>query len=116
MHKRYIYKWWITLPIVFLISVGSVALGQKKQERPKVHKDFNFGAFPYSLDAQEIFSDETAVQLIVGFHEGWSLEKFINETGLDRLDILALADDLEDRRLIRGRNDYSMRPGFPVVR
>ena len=108
--------WSFTLVTFLALATLPAGLAQKPEERPKVHTDFKFGSFPYSLETHERFSDGETVRLIVGFHEGWSLDKFIKETESERVDVLTLADDLEDGRLIRGRSDYNMRPGFPVLR
>ena len=108
--------WSATLAILLVLSTAPAGWTQKEEERPKVHTDFAFGSFPYSPEAHELFSDEETVRLIVGFHVGWSVDKFIKETESERVDVLTLTDDLEDGRLIRGRSDYDMRPGFPVLR
>ncbi len=54
--------------------------------------------------------------LLSGFHRGWSVDKFIEETERPRVRILTLMDDLESALLVRGRNDFNMRPGLPVLR
>ncbi len=115
MFHRSGFVWSVTL-VILLALAAPAGLAQKEEERPKVHTDFKFGSFPYSADAQERFADEETVRLIIGFHEGWSVDKYIKETASERVDVLTLADDLEEGRLIRGRSDYNMRPGFPVLR
>jgi len=105
----------VFITLIALVSAPA-GLAQEEEERPEVHTDFKFGSFPYSPEAQERFLDEDTVRLVIGFHEGWSIDKFIQETESVRIDVLTLADDLEDSRLIRGRSDYDMRPAFPVLR
>ena len=116
MYKRPGPVWSFTLVTLLAFAPAPAGLAQKQEERPKVHTDYKFGSFPYSPEAQERFSDEETVRLIIGFHEGWSVDKFIKETESERLDVLTVTDELEDGRLIRGRSDYDMRPGFPVLR
>ncbi len=103
------------LAVLVLGGAGAAAAGQEN-ERPKVHTDFQFGSFPQSNDAAETFSSENVLMLVVGMHEGWSIDKFIKETEKDRVEILTITDELEEGRLIRGRSDYDMRPGMVVLR
>ena len=104
------------LVILSLCGAGT-AVAQKENERPKVHTDFQFGSFPQSTEAAETFANnDDILMLVVGLHEGWSIDKFIKETEKDRVEILTITDELEEGRLIRGRSDYNMRPGMVVLR
>jgi hypothetical protein len=104
------------LVVLSLYGTGT-AVAQKENERPKVHTDFRFGSFPQSNETAETFStNDDILMLVVGLHEGWSIDKFIKETENDRVEILTITDELEEDRLIRGRSDYDMRPGMVVLR
>ena len=102
--------------VVLLLCAPGTAAAQEENERPKVHTDFEFGSFPQSNEAAETFTADDVLMLVVGLHEGWSIDKFIRETEKDRVEILTITDELEEGRLIRGRSDYDMRPGMIVLR
>ena len=89
---------------------------QDSDEPPEIHADFEFGMFPWSTEAVEVFASEDSRLLISGLHKGWSVDKYIKETEKPRVEVLTLLDELEERRLVRGPGDYDMRPGFPVFR
>ena len=76
MYKRPGPVWSFSLVTLLAFATAPAGLAQKQEERPKVHTDYKFGSFPYSPEAQERFSDEESVRLIIGFHEGWSVDKF----------------------------------------
>lgn len=89
---------------------------QNSDERPEVHADFEFGVFPWSMEAVEIFSSEDSRLLISGLHNGWSVDKYIDRMEKSRVEVLTLLDELEEGRWVRGPGDFAMRPGFPVFR
>ena len=99
-----------------LIWSQSFLVAQEPVERPEVHAEFGFGVLPWSSEAIESLASEDVRMLISGLHRGWSVDKFIDETDKPRLSILTIMDELESTRLVRGRNDFNMRPGFPVLR
>ena len=102
---------WMGLVLAWL-AVPSVLVAQDELE---IHPDYSFNTFPHSEDAMGRFSAEELRLFIAGLHKGWSIDKYIRETKNERIDVLTLADELQDDRLIRGRDDYDMRPAFPVV-
>ncbi len=99
-----------------LHAVQNVLAAQDPVERPEVHAEFGFGALPWTSEATENLESEDVRMLISGLHRGWSVDKFIDETEQPRLRILTMMDELETAGLVRGRNDFNMRPGFPVFR
>ncbi len=105
------------VPIGVFVFLISFTVGVNAQdERPDVHADFKYGVFPYSSEAVERFAPEPARLLISAFHKGWNLDKHIKESGNPEVEVLTLLQEFEDDRLVRGRNDYDLRPGFPVYR
>jgi hypothetical protein len=107
----------IYLYLLVLIALSQNSLkAQTPVERPEVHAEFGFGVLPWSSEAVESLASEDVRTLISGLHRGWSVDKFIDETEQPRLRILTIMDDLETARLVRGRTDFDMRPGFPVLR
>jgi hypothetical protein len=103
--------------VLALICGMCVSLeAQRRPERPEVHADFGVGVFPWSADAVARFESDEVRLLISGLHRGWSVDKVIEETESPRVRIFTATDELEDAGLVRGRNDYDMRPGFPVLR
>ncbi len=104
------------LCLLALLSLSQNSLeGQTPVERPEVHAEFGFGFLPWSSEAIESLDSEDVRTLISGLHRGWSVDKFINETERPRLRILTIMDELETAGLVRGRSDFDMRPGFPVL-
>ncbi len=105
------------VPIGVFVFLMSLTVGVNAQdERPDVHADFKYGVFPYSSEAVERFAPEPARLMISAFHKGWNVDKYIKESGIPEVEVLTLLQEFEDDRLIRGRNDYDLRPGFPVYR
>ena len=105
------------VPIGVFVFLISLTVGVNAQdERPDVHADFKYGVFPYSSEAVERFAPEPARLMISAFHKGWNLDKYIRESGNPEVEVLTLLQEFEDDRLVRGRNDNDLRPGFPVYR
>jgi hypothetical protein len=104
---------------LYLLALLSLSLklleAQTALERPEVHAEFGFGFLPWSSEPIESLASEDVRTLISGLHKGWSVDKFIDETDQPRLRILTIMDELETSGLVRGRSDYNMRPGFPVL-
>ena len=112
-HLRAVCFWIVTALVAG--PLGSLhARGQ--EERPEVHADYRVGVFPWSESAVARFESEDVRLLMSGLHRGWSVDKVIDETERPRVRILTAMDELESADLVRGRNDYNMRPGFPVFR
>ncbi len=99
----------IVIPLVVLLA-------QKPVKKPDVHTDFQFGSYPYSRSAEEILKDELARQIVVAFHQGWSLDKISKQLKIPISDVSKTADKLEDARLAGRRDDYDVRPFMPVIR
>jgi len=108
--------WCVTIGIgALVLALPSVVSGQD-EERPEVHSEFTFGSFPYSAEATVLFESEDARRIIGAFDRGWSIDKFVEETGSDEIEVLTLVDALEQENLVRGINDFDMRPGLLLVR
>lgn len=99
----------VLLPLILLLS-------QKPAEKPKVHADFQFGSYPWSRQAEEIMKDELAREIVVAYHEGWSLDKISKNLKVSTSDVAKMSDKLEDERLVGRRNDFDVRPFIPVIR
>lgn len=105
------------VPIGVFVFLISFTVGVHAQdERPDVHADFKYGVFPYSSEALERFAPEPPRLMISAFHQGWDLDKYIRESGNPEVEVLTLLQEFEDDRLVRGRNDFDLKPGFPVYR
>lgn len=99
----------IFLPLVLLLA-------QKPVEKPKVHADFQFGSYPSSRSAEELLKDDLARQILVAFHEGWSLDKISKTLKLPISEVSAMTDKLEDAVLVNREDEYDIRPALPVIR
>lgn len=115
-HTRFWFRVALAVNVLFFLTGQPPDLAAQDEKRPDVHADFRYGLFPYNSDASEIFATEEARLLISGLHKGWNVDKYIKETEQPEVEVLTLLDELEDARLVRGRTDYDMRPGFPVFR
>ena len=93
-----------------------VVSGQKKVEKAKVHSDFYFGALPAIRDLSDLMAKEQARLVVVGFHNGWSVEKIARELKIPENQLTRVADDLEEQRLAGERNEFEIRPFMPVIR
>ncbi len=93
------------------------ALAQKKEEKPKVHSDFQYGSYPTSRDFMQLMSNEQARLLVVSRAEGWDNDKVAKNFKQTVKELNLLSDKLEDERLIRrSDDDYRISPGMPVIR
>jgi hypothetical protein len=97
-----------------LPTVG--ALAQKKLEKPKLHSDFYFGTYPVVRDNSELVSKENSRLLLVGFHQGWGLEKIAKESKIAEEDLEGLFADLEEAKLATQIDEFETRPMLPVIR
>jgi hypothetical protein len=100
----------------FLILPLVLVLVQKPAEKPKVHPDFYFGSYPLSRPAEEIMKDPLARQVLVAYHEGWSLDKISKDLKVPITDVSKMSDKVEDERLGGRRSEFDVRPFLPVVR
>jgi hypothetical protein len=102
-------KTYLLIPLVLLLA-------QKPVKKPDVHPDFQFGSYPSSRTAEEILKDDLARQIVVAFHQGWSLEKISKELKVPLTDVSKTADKLEDERIAGRRDEFDVRPFVPVIR
>ncbi len=102
-------KTFVLVPLVLLMA-------QKPAKKPDVHPDFQFGSYPSSRAAEEMLKDSLARQIVVAFHQGWSLDKISKELKVQITGVSKLADKLEDENLAGRRDDFDVRPLIPVIR
>src|SRR5215831_1926016 len=104
------------LLLLLILVVPAFAQKNKKQKKPPVHADFQFGSYPVSRTAMQLMADEQTRETEVAYAEGWSLDKLAKTFKLNISDLNRISDKLEDERLLR-RDEYNeLRPGMPVVR
>jgi hypothetical protein len=104
----------IVLATLLLLATSLVA--QKKPEKPKLHSDFYFGTYPVSRDAGTLVAKENARLLLVGFHQGWDLEKVAKESKVAVDDLDKIFADLEEAKLATQVDEYTNRPLMTVIR
>jgi hypothetical protein len=100
----------------FILLPLILVLAQKPAEKPKVHADFQFGSYPTSRPANEIMKEDLTRMVIVAYHEGWGLDKIAKTLKVSLDDVSKISDKLEDERLGGRRNEFDVRPFFPVIR
>jgi len=99
--------------LLLLVSTG---FSQKNQEKPKLHSDFYFGTYPLSRDAIALMAKEKTRLLLVGFHNGWDIEKIAKESKTPEDELERLFADLQELRLADEANQFEYQPMFPVIR
>jgi hypothetical protein len=99
-----------------LLLLASTGLSQKNQEKPKLHSDFYFGTYPLSRDAMEIMAKEKARLLLVGFHNGWDIEKIAKESKSAPDELERLFADLQEMRFADESSQFEFHPMLPVIR
>ncbi len=104
------------LVLVTLLFLATSLIAQKKPEKPKLHSDFHFGSYPVARDAATLIAKENARLLLVGFHQGWDLEKIAKESKVAEDDLDKIFADLEDAKLAWEVDEYSKRPLVTVIR
>src|SRR5262245_18795392 len=92
------------------------AYAQKREEKPKVHADFQFGSYPTSREAAQLMSNQQSILVTVGYAEGWDFDKLSKNFKISVSDLSNQSDTLEDERLVDRRDEYGMRPAMPVIR
>jgi hypothetical protein len=111
---RYAAKIGIPALVLFLLTTGLAA--QKKEEKPDVHADFQFGTYPSSRSAMTLLEKQEARLILVGYHKGWSLDKIAKEFKIAIGELTKIADQLEEDKLGGRRNEFDIRPFMLVVR
>jgi len=102
--------------LLVVVLMATVVLAQKKPEKPKLHSDFYVGTYPAYRDAAALLSKENAKLMLVGFHQGWDIEKIAKESKVPEEDLDKLFYDLDDGRLAVELDEYTKRPLLPVIR
>lgn len=99
-----------------LLFLAASLVAQKKPEKPKLHSDFYFGTYPVSRDAATLVASENARFLLLGFHQGWDIEKIAKESKVPADDLDKVFADLEDAKLAAEVDQYTNRPLMTVIR
>jgi hypothetical protein len=99
-----------------LLLLAATGLSQKNQEKPKLHSDFYFGTYPLSRDAVALMAKEKARLLLVGFHNGWDIEKIAKESKSPEDELERLFADLQEVRFADDVDQFTSRPMLPVIR
>ncbi len=104
-------------PLVLSLAVLTPGVdAQKRVEKPQVHADFQFGMYPWSRAAADLMNKEQARWIAVAFHEGWDLDKLSRTFKVSVPDFSKVADELDEQRLTRSRNEFDQRPFMVVIR
>jgi hypothetical protein len=106
----------LVLAASLMLLTSSAALSQKPQERPKLHADFYFGTYPASREAATIMAKDKSRLLLVGFHNGWDIEKIAKESKSPEDEFERLFADFQEEGLATERDQYDFRPLLPVIR
>jgi hypothetical protein len=104
----------LTLAAVLLLACGAAA--QRKPERPKLHSEFYFGMYPITRDVTTLVGKTDARLILVGFHQGWDIEKIAKESKTAEEDLEKTFADLEEARLATEIDEFTVRPMLPVIR
>jgi hypothetical protein len=100
----------------FLIIPLVLMLAQKPVKRPDVHADFQFGSYPWSRQAADLFKEDLAREIAVAYAQGWSIDKIAKFFKLTTSDVSRVSDKLEDERLVGRLDEYDTKPLMPVIR
>jgi hypothetical protein len=107
-----------TIRIAALIGLWTVfpLYGQKREQKPAVHADFQFGMYPLSRDVMKEMSNEQDRLILVAYSKGWDIDKLAKTLKLPVPELNRLSDKLEDERLV-GLDEYNdPRPRIPIIR
>jgi hypothetical protein len=96
--------------------LATTGLSQKSLEKPKLHADFYFGTYPLSRDALTLMANEKVRLLLVGFHNGWDIEKIAKESKVREDELERLFADLQEVHYADERDQFSYVPELPVIR
>jgi hypothetical protein len=100
---------------IALVSVFPL-YAQKREQKPAVHSDFQFGMYPLSRDILKEMSNEQDRLLLVAYSKGWDIDKLAKTFKLSVPELNRLSDKLEDDRLV-GLDEYNdLRPRIPIIR
>jgi DNA-binding MarR family transcriptional regulator len=92
-------------------------IAQKPVKKPDVHPDFQFGAYPWSRTAEAVMKEDLARQVVVGYAQGWSIDKMSKELKVPASEVSKTSDKLEDEGLVGRRDDdFDTSPILAVVR
>ena len=100
----------------FLILPLVLLLAQKPVKKPDVHPDFYFGSYPWSRTAADMLKEDLAKEIVVGYAEGWSIDKIAKTFKITTSDVSKVSDKLEDERLVGRIDQYDVTPFMPVIR
>jgi hypothetical protein len=98
------------------LLAASLVLAQKPPQRPKVHSDFAFAAFPPSREAAQLMAKDKYIYTLVAYHEGWDFEKIGKELKVSDEEVDKIFSDLDTEHLANQTQDGSPRPNIPVFR
>jgi hypothetical protein len=103
--------------VLLAALLTSPVLAQKKEEKPKVHGDFQFGSYPTSRDGMQLMSTEKARIVLVSYAEGWSFDKVAKTFKMSVSDVSKEADKLEEERFAGRQDEYGdVKPSMPIIR
>ena len=102
------------LLITAMLFIASTGLSQR--EKPKLHSDFYFGSYPVLRDGASLLEKADARLLLVGFHQGWTIEKIAKESKVAEPELDRLFADLEEARLASEIDLDERKPMLPVIR
>jgi hypothetical protein len=101
----------LVIPLLMLLTA------QKPVKKPDVHADFHFGSYPWSRTAETLLNEELARQVVIGYAQGWSIDKMSKELKQPSDDVSKMSDRLEDENLIGRRDDdFDASPILTIVR
>jgi hypothetical protein len=99
----------------FVIPLVLLLAAQKPVKKADVHADFQFGSYPWSRTAESLMKDDLAREILVGYSQGWSVDKIAKTLKVSTNDISRLSDMLEDEGLT-GLVDSDTQALLPVIR
>src|SRR5881394_2630241 len=107
----------VAVLIGLLAVFPAFAQKNKKEQKPAVHSDFQFGMYPESRDIEKTMQNEQIRLVLVSYAVGWDMDKLAKTFKLSSNELIKLSDNLEDDRWLRRDPDYNeLRAGLPVIR
>jgi hypothetical protein len=104
------------LATLALLLITATGLSQKRQEKPKLHSDFQYGTYPVSREASTLLAKENVRYVLVGLHQNWDMEKIAKESKTKEEDLDKTYADLEENRLVVEVDQFERRPLLPIIR